>query len=156
MNDHEPFREIEDLLRADKPRVTPPPGLEERILDSIQRNERERKLRILPWLLVPAAAAAVAIAMLWPSQQPGQTPVAGTETVPVVEKPVEVAEVQETLSVEAPPEEVAGNTGNAGEHGLAAFFENPLARETRALKRDARRAGHFLINALPSLSVEVE
>lgn len=149
MKDHESYREIEDLLRGDKPRVTPPPGLEARILVSIETSERAMNRRWWPWLFVPAAAA-IGIVMLRPLHQQKQSPAAKIEP-PRIERPL-----VETSHIEVFPVEAAVNEVALEEGRLASFFENPLARETRALKRDARRAGHFLIRALPSLSVEAE
>ncbi|GAA5115522.1 hypothetical protein JIN84_20305 [Luteolibacter yonseiensis] len=144
MKDPETYQEIEDLLRMEKPRVTAPPDLEERILSSIDAVERTRKARFWAWLVLPAAAA-VGVIMLRPLQQSQHSPVTRIEPVPVVEPPVE-----------APHVEAAVNEVVAEERRFTALFENPLEREARALRRDARRAGHFLINALPSLSVEAE
>ena len=133
MKDHEPHREIEDLLRADKPRVIPPPDLEARILSAIVSGERSRKHRFWSWLLLPAAAA-IGIMMLRPVHQPPAAPVTR------IEPPHPTVEVKETV-VETKP---------------APLFENPLEREAIALRRDAKRAGHFLVNCLPSLDIQPE
>lgn len=127
MKKHEPCRAIEELLRSEKPRVLTPPDLEAKILLALESGVPSKGRRFLPWLLLPAAAA-VGVIMLRPTHP--QIPQPGTQITPIYPEAVVAAE--------------------AAKPQPAIYFENPLARESLALQRDAGRAGHFLINCLPS------
>ncbi len=128
----DPDKKIECLLRASKPAVEVPPGLESRILHAIARERpaaapatRSR----LPWLLLPAAAV-LALLLARPAEKPLPPPQPQVQAAPAVEA--------------APPPE----------KDAMALLEriNPLARESRALELEAGRAGRFLLECLPSLS----
>ena len=121
MNPEDSHDKIGEMLRANKPQVTPPPGLETRILRSLEPRESPRPHRFWPWLLLPPAMAAVVL-MLRPAQ-PVSPPVARLD----------------------PPAEIAEKEANS------IRWKNPLEDESLALRRDVRRAGNFLIHCLPSV-----
>jgi len=125
MNPRDPFQDIDDLLRSQKPSPQPSPGLEMRILRALP--SREKSSRIWPWFLLPPAVA-MGVVMYWPKPEPQA--VVSQQPKPVIEKSVETAT--------APAEEIT-------------LTSNPLEREKVALQRDAQRAGRFLIDCLPSL-----
>ena len=114
------FQEIGELLRSQKPDVTPAPGLEQRILHALDRHQRPPSRPRWPWLLLPPAFAAITF-LLWPAP-PASLPNIARQPLPV--------------------EPVISLTD----------LGNPLSTETTALSRDAKRAGDFLINCLPSIS----
>lgn len=122
---------VECLLRATRPAVEIPPGLESRILHAITREQRSASAarRWLPWLLLPAAAT-LALLLARPAAPP-PSPQQQARPSPVVKA--------------APP---------PGKRNAIALLEhmNPLAKESRALEREANRAGRFLLESLPSLS----
>ncbi len=128
----DPERKVERMLRASKPAAEVPPGLESRILHAIARERpaaAPANRRWLPWLLLPAAAV-LALLLARPAEKPLPPPQPQVLTAPAEEA--------------APPPE---------KDALALLERiNPLARESRALKRDAGRAGRFLLECLPSLS----
>ena len=126
MKSHDPFDDIGELLRSHKPDPQPPPGLEARILRAIEARKPAGRT-IWPWFILPPAAA-MATVLLWPEPAP-QAAVTRHDPPP-----------QEAVEKEAPP----------------VLSDNPLERETLALELDARRAGQFLINCLPSLGTPVE
>jgi hypothetical protein len=123
MNPRDPFHEIGDLLRAEKPSPQPSPGLEMRILRALP--SREKSSRIWPWFLLPPAVA-MGVVMFWP--KPGIQAVVSQHPNPI--------EAKATKPV--PAEEIT-------------LTSNPLEREKVALQRDAQRAGRFLIDCLPTL-----
>lgn len=113
--------EIGALLRSHKPRLDASPGLETRILRELDRRQQPTPARRWPWFALPPAFAAI-ILVAW---QQVQKPATGAP---------------ETVSHDAPkPEEVP-----------SIVERNPLKQESLALGRDARRAGRFLIDSLPS------
>ena len=122
MNPEEPRDEIGEMLRATKPQATPPPGLEARILRSLEPREPKPAIRFWPWLLLPPALAAVVL-MLRPMP---------TEKPPVAR-------------MDPPPAEIVKPEPSS------ARWRNPLETESLALQRDVRRAGNFLITCLPSV-----
>jgi hypothetical protein len=124
MNPRDPFHEIGDLLRSEKPDPQPSPGLEMRILRALPSRERATR-RIWPWFLLPPAVA-MGVVILWP--KPAPQAVVSQQTDPVIEKPIEPATKEEPT-----------------------LTSNPLEQEKLALQRDASRAGRFLIDCLPSL-----
>jgi len=124
MNPRDPFQEIGDLLRSQKPDPQPSPGLEMRILRALPSREKASH-RIWPWFLIPPAVA-MGVVILWPKPTPQA--VASQHTTPVVQQPIEPAATEE-----------------------GSLTSNPLEREKLALQRDANRAGKFLIDCLPSL-----
>jgi len=128
MKHDDPFQEIGDLLRSHKPDPQPSPGLEARILRELDRRQRPEPVSWWKWLVVPPALAAVAL-LLWPREQdPASQTVVEGSTVP--------SRTEETREPEP----------------LLIDDSNPLKVETAALRRDAKRAGRFLIDSLPTLS----
>ena len=129
MKHDDPFQEIGDLLHSHKPDPQPSPGLEARILRELDRRQRPEPVSWWKWLVVPPALAAVAL-LLWPREQDqaSQTVVGGS---PVPSRAEEAREPEEPFLIDD---------------------SNPLKMETAALRRDARRAGRFLIDSLPTLS----
>jgi hypothetical protein len=124
MKPEESHHEIGEHLRSQKPDIATPPGLEQRILQALDRHQRPAPRPWWPWLLLPPAFAALSL-LLWPR--------------PAAPVP-EIA--REPLPVAAPIEPAISLAG----------LGNPLSAETTALSRDARRAGNFLIDCLPSIS----
>jgi hypothetical protein len=122
MNPRDPFHDIGDLLRSRKPDPRPTPVLESRILRAISSTGPAP--RRWPWFLLPPAVA-MGVILLWP--EPAGLP-----------------------SVSIRPDPEAGRVDPAGS-AEPGFMHNPLEREKLALQRDARRAGRFLIDCLPSL-----
>jgi hypothetical protein len=120
MKSHEPYDEIGELLRSHKPRIAPPPGLEARILRSLAPREPSLISRFWPWLLLPPAMA-MGLLLLRPTYQ-RPSPTTHVNTQPP--------------ALAAPP--------------IYPDYINPLESESLALERDARRAGRFLIECLPS------
>lgn len=127
MNPEEPHDEIGEMLRASKPRVSPPAGLEARILRSLEPREPKPAIRFWPWLLLPPAMAAVVL-MLRP--------------VPTEKPPV--------TRIDPPPVEIVKT------EPASVRWKNPLETESLALQRDVRRAGNFLIHCLPSVPAPAE
>lgn len=125
MNSRDPFHEIGDLLRSQKPDPQPSPGLEMRILRALPSREPSLARRIWPWFLLPPAVA-MGVVILWP--KPGPQAVVSQHPKPVIENPIEPATKEELT-----------------------LTSNPLEQEKLALQRDASRAGRFLIDCLPSL-----
>ncbi|RYD30428.1 MAG: hypothetical protein EOP87_16680 [Verrucomicrobiaceae bacterium] len=130
MNPEDSHHEIETLLRANRPQVHAPPGLEARILRSLEEPEPSWMSRFWPWLLLPPAVAMSATLLLQPSQRKEIPPVTRHNPPPVeiVEQPV----------------------------SPIARWKNPLETESLALQRDMRRASQFLINSLPALPTLAE
>lgn len=124
MKPDESFQEIGELLRSQKSEVLPAPGLEQRILHALDRHQRPAPRPWRPWLFLPPAFAALAL-LLW--QRPASTSPEIVHTPPPVVAPTETV-----ISL--------------------ADLGNPLSVESAALSRDAKRAGDFLINCLPSLT----
>ena len=124
-------KNVECLLRATRPAVEIPPGLEGRILHAIAREQRSAPgvRRWLPWLLLPAAAALALLLARPAAPLPSPPP-------------------------QARPSPVAKATPPPGKRNTIALLEhmNPLAQESRALEREASKAGRFLLECLPSLS----
>lgn len=121
MNPEEPHDEIGEMLRSSKPQVIPPPGLEARILRSLEPRERKPAIRLWPWLLLPPAMAAVVLML---------------RTAPPDRPPV--ARIDPPVKITMPGKEPVR-------------WKNPLETESLALQRDVRRAGNFLITCLPAL-----
>lgn len=131
MNPRDPYHEIGDLLRSQKPDPQPSPGMEMRILRALPSREKASR-RIWPWFLLPPALA-MAVVMLWQKPEshepkPGSQALFLHHQTSAVENPIEPAIPQEVT-----------------------LMSNPLEREKLALQRDASRAGRFLIDCLPSL-----
>lgn len=125
MKHHDAHDEIGALLRSQKPGIEIPAGLEGKILRELDRRQRPAPAKRWLWFAVPAAMATALVAI---SSKP--------ETKPVDPKPRVVQ--QDLIEKEADP----------------ATEANPLKRESLALTRDARRAGRFLIDCLPSAGTE--
>ena len=123
MNPEDSHDEIGKLLRSTKPRVTPPPGLEARILHSLEPRKPKPVIRFWPWLLLPPATAAVVL-MLRPTS--GETKAPGARTLPTP-----------PLLVKPGPASIR--------------WKNPLETESLALQRDLQRAERFLVSCLPVL-----
>lgn len=127
MKSDDSFPEVSALLRSAKPEAVSSPGLEKRILRALDEADSPTEaIAWWRWLLVPPAAAAVAL-LLWPqAPNPGHPQVANVRppVLPATKSPVDLSK-------------------------LVAM--NPLHTETVALAKDAERAGNFLVNALPSL-----
>jgi hypothetical protein len=134
MNSPDPFDEIGDLLRSHKPDPQPSPGLEARIVGRLVSREPAFIRRAWPWFLLPPAVA-LGMVLLWPAP-PAPLPVVAQDPPPTEAPAVATAEP----AVESAP----------------LLANNPLEREKRALQNDARRAGRFLIDCLPSLSVSTD
>lgn len=131
-NDHS-FPDIGDLLRSRKPETPVPPGLEQRILRTLdQRARPQPKRRVWPWLLLPPAFAAVILLLL--SQKPDRT-----ATPP--------PRAAQAIAVPVPDSTPILSLARAG---------NPLDAETSALARDVKRAGGFLIDCMPSIGSPAE
>jgi hypothetical protein len=122
MTPHGSRDELGELLRSHTPDPRPSPGLERRIMHALPDR---RKGTGWAWFALPPALALVAL-MLAPADRPA-APTAAVPAPPAeaAEAPVVTALVEDAL--------------------------HPLERETAALQRDARRAGRFLIDCLPSL-----
>jgi hypothetical protein len=150
MNSPEPFDEIGDLLRSHKPDPQPSPGLEARIVRRLVRREPTLIRRAWPWFLLPPATA-LGIVLLWPSPSIPPPVVAAGEPPPVevMVPPVE-AMVPPAEGVVPPAE------GVAAIEAAPLLANNPLELEKRALQKDARRAGRFLMDCLPSLAMPLE
>jgi hypothetical protein len=121
MNRETPSDEIGDWLRASKPQIEPPPGLEARILQSLEAPAKPSIIRFLPWLLLPSAAAIFLLSIQLPQTEP-------------VTRRVDLAPLRGTASAIRPSES-----------------ELTLQRESLALQHDLQRAGNFLIQCLPTL-----
>jgi hypothetical protein len=132
MNSPEPFDEIGDLLRSHKPDPRPSPGLEARIVRRLVSREPTFIGRAWPWFLLPPATA-LGMVLLWPA--PSAPPPAVAADPPAPAAPAEAV-----AAVEAAP----------------MLASNPLELEKRALQNDARRAGRFLMDCLPSLATPLE
>ncbi|MCW1926605.1 hypothetical protein OKA05_28895 [Luteolibacter arcticus] len=125
MNPRDPHHEIGDLLRSQKPDPQPSPGLERRILHALPSREKAVARRIWPWFLLPPAVAMGVLIFSPKANSPSG----------VVQRPAPEAKEKD----------------DRPETTDAVFSKNPLERETVALKRDASRAGRFLIDCLPSM-----
>lgn len=132
MNSPEPFDEIGGLLRSHKPDPRPSPGLESRIVRGLVSREPALIRRAWLWFVLPPAIAALGIVLLWPSPSAPTPPPAVARAEP--------APVEAVVAIEAAP----------------LLVNNPLELEKRALQNDARRAGRFLIDCLPSLAMPLE
>ncbi len=157
MNSPEPFDEIGDLLRSHKPDPQPSPGLEARIVRRLVRREPALIRRAWPWFLLPPATA-LGIVLLWPSPSV-PPPVAAAEVPLPVEAMVPPAEgVVPPAEGMVPPAEgvVPPAEGVAAIEAAPLLANNPLELEKRALQKDARRAGRFLMDCLPSLAMPLE
>jgi hypothetical protein len=118
--------EIGAMLRSHKPEPVPSPGLEARILRELDRRQRPTPARPWLWFALPTAFAAIVVAM-WPQAETPKTGSAGAglsatpgESIPESKAPSSIVD------------------------------DNPLKQESLALSRDARRAGRFLIDCMPS------
>ena len=127
MNSREPFHEVGELLRSQKPDLQPSPGLEMRILRALPSRENSTSRRVWPWFLLPPA---VAMGVILLAPKPSTPPMVTQHPEPVKELRLEPDIAESALS------------------------NNPLKHETLALQRDAKRAGRFLIECLPSLEGE--
>lgn len=125
MKHHDAHDEIGALLRSQKPGIEIPAGLEGKILRELDRRQRPAPAKRWLWFAMPAAMA--------------------TALVVLSSKP-------EIKPAEPNPHVVQQNTGK--EEADPATEANPLKRESLALTRDARRAGRFLIDCLPSAGAE--
>lgn len=123
------FAEIDALLRSRQPDEPPvPPGLEARILAALNTRPPPVARRWWPWLVLPPAFAA-AILLLKPSPETPETPDRRTANDPTAPK------------LQSPPATAP-----------LADLRDPLTAETKALGRDAQRAGSFLIDCLPAIT----
>lgn len=122
MNPHE----IDRLLREAPPELPPPPGLEARIRSSLHAAPRPTPTVLRPLCaglgLAALAGTAALVALQWLAQHPTTPPPAANHTPPATTTPA------------TPP------------------LTNPLRTEAQALRRDADRAGRFLLDCLPSLT----
>ena len=118
--------EIDRLLRASPPDPPPPPGLETRIRAAL--HAAPRPAPAIPRALLAGFAAVALAAAAWVATRPHEPP------------PPAVAEQPPPPVATPPPPE-------------AAPFANPLRAEVRALRNDAGRAGRFMLDCLPSLTV---
>ncbi|RYD21170.1 MAG: hypothetical protein EOP88_12420, partial [Verrucomicrobiaceae bacterium] len=75
--------EIGELLRSNKPQVTTPPGLETRILRSLEAPAKSPAGRFWPWLLLPPAVASVVLMLQPPRKE--VSPVTRMEPPPAPE-----------------------------------------------------------------------
>lgn len=130
MKRDDPFQDIADLLRSQKPDPVPSPGLESRILRALDQHQQPAPKRWWPWLLLPPAFAAAALMLAIRPPSPGNN--ISVSGAPAPEIPLVEPDVSRMM---------AGN---------------PLNSETITLGRDAERAGDFLINCLPSLHSDPE
>lgn len=133
MKPDESFDEIGKLLRSEKPDPRPSPGLEARILRALNPPSRSAGATLWPWFILPPALAT-GLFLLWPDATPSVPPVV-RQLAPSAEETPVAPEKQPVVS-------------------LAINDMNPLRNETRALQRDAERAGRFLIDCLPSFNVD--
>jgi hypothetical protein len=117
--------EIGTLLRHHKPQPAPSSGLEARILRELDRRQQPAPTRRWVWFVAPAAIAAAVVMMSQPDRSEGE-PTRGGGAV--------------NAAGGSPMDEAASPL----------VEENPLKQESLALSRDARRAGRFLIDCLPS------
>jgi hypothetical protein len=157
MNSPEPFDEIGDLLRSHKPDPQPSPGLETRIVRRLVRREPAFIRRAWLWFLLPPATA-LGIVLLWPSPSV-PPPVVAAEVPPPAEGVVTPAEgvVTPAEGVVTPADGVVPPAeGVAAIEAAPLLANNPLELEKRALQNDARRAGRFLMDCLPSLAMPLE
>lgn len=135
MKSEESHQEVADLLRSRAPEVAAPPGLEGRILRAIgEERHRPQAIHWWKWLMLPPAVAMLMV-IVSPEKKDSAKPVA--ENLKPVVPPVETPKEKETATA-------------------SLDTMNPLAKETEALKRDAERAGKFLINCLPSVNSMTE
>ncbi len=118
--------EVDRLLRASPPDLPPPPGLETRIRAALRAAPRPAPAILRP--LLAGFAALCLAAAAWVATRPQAPP------------PPAVAD--------RPPPRVAAPPPPA-----ATPFPNPLRAEARALRNDAGRAGRFMLDCLPSLTV---
>jgi hypothetical protein len=127
MKHDDDHNEIGAMLRSHKPEPVPAPGLEARILRELDRKQRPAPSRRWVWFVAPAAFAAVVVVM---SSLQASKPVGGSPET-----------AANAVKLDPAPEE---------DEASAIVKDNPLKRESVALTRDARRAGRFLIDCLPS------
>ncbi|WP_193214529.1 hypothetical protein [Luteolibacter marinus] len=122
-------QDVEELLRSRKPDPRPSPGLERKIIEALEHRGLRSRFRIRAWHILPPAIAA-SILLVWPERHPSHG------------KPSQQAQMAPGSEVTSttPPESTADSL-------------NPLERESKALQRDARRTGRFLIDCLPSFSM---
>lgn len=88
--------EIAGLLRSCKPDPRPSPGLESRIMQSLQDNRTQSPGRLWPWFLLPPAVAA-GIALMWPQPAP---PSSLSRHVPAPPAPVPAAGIADRNPLE--------------------------------------------------------
>lgn len=88
--------EIAGLLRSCKPDPRPSPGLESRIMQSLQNPRSQRPGPVWPWFLLPPAVAA-GIALMWP--QPA-APSSLSRHVPAPPAPVPAAGITDRNPLE--------------------------------------------------------
>lgn len=134
MKSEDPYTEIGDLLRSRKPEAGAPPGLEGRILRAIgQEKHRRLPAHWWRWLLLPPAAALLLVIASPQKKEDPKPGIAGGHDPVRMTPPV--IEDQATAAVGT---------------------MNPLERESQALKRDAERAGRFLLDCLPTVNSATE
>lgn len=134
MKPEETHTEIGDLLRSRKPETGVPPGLEGRILRAVaQEKHRPSPVRWWRWPLVPPAVALLMVVFAPREEEDGKK--------------------QATARPEPPPARMEPDDGWTT---AAMDTMNPLERESQALKRDAERAGRFLMDCLPSVNSVTE
>ena len=128
--------DIGELLRARKPDVPVPPGMEARILralDSQQQLKRESRVHWWRWLLIPPALA-MGLVLLFAtkdSKSPPSSSIVRKGNPVVVPTPLPEQDGPSVVSI---------------------YEGNPLLAESKALSRDAERTGRFLLDCLPSVS----
>lgn len=138
MKPEETHTEIGDLLRSRKPEIATPPGLEGRILREIgQQKHRPSPIHWWRWFLIPPAAALLMVVF-----SPKDDDARGTKVI--------------TRLDPLPPESTDKTAPENTQAMTATDTVNPLERESQALKRDAERAGKFLLECLPSVTSATE
>lgn len=129
MKNEDPFDRVEELLRSQAPDPMPSTELESKIHRALKQRNAPEPSRTWQWLFIPAATAVATVLFVSRS--------------PVSPHPVSVSnEPRLPKVIVAPPKQATA---------LASNDVNPLRQETRALQRDAKRAGRFLFGCLPSL-----
>lgn len=134
MKPEDPHHDIGELLRARKPDVPVPPGMEARILralDSQQQLKRESRVHWWRWLLIPPALAMGLVLIFSPKNTAPPSSIARKENPVVVPTPLPGEDAPSVVSI---------------------YEGNPLLTESKALSRDAERTGRFLLDCLPSVS----
>lgn len=139
MKTEDSHAEIGDLLRSRKPETAVPPGLEGRILRAVgEQRHRRNPIHWWHWLLLPPAAALLMVVFSPQGKEDLKPVVTGGHDPEPMTNRVEAVEAKDDRST------ATVNT------------MNPLERESQALKRDAERAGRFLLDCLPSVNSATE